>query len=139
MNKALCNEFLRICLEHYQKVYEEGMMHNQQDLYGMPPDSIIISFGLSKNNNDWKPLVQKEAVFRYSSNKLQSVPLDRVPDYAENRKYFKEAYAELCYQENGIAIMMIQFGKRFAQCFRYDIILNEKNIQLMNEKLLWIS
>ena len=141
MNKDLCSAFLKICIEHYQKVYDEGIAQNNLNFYGSPPQSIIISFGLSQNQKKdyWKPLAQKEAVFRYSSNRLQSVPLDTVPNFTENRMYYKEAYAELCYQSNGIAIMMIQFGKRYAQCYRYDIIINEKNIQLTNEKLLWIS
>lgn len=138
MNNALCNSFVKICIEHYQKVYEDGMMQENQGYYGTPPESIIISFGFSQND-DWKPLILKEAVFRYSSQGLQSVPLDTVPNFTENKMYYKEAYAELCYQENEIAFMMIQFGKRFAECYRYDIIINENNIQFINEKLIWIS
>lgn len=115
------------------------MMQENQGYYGTPPESIIISFGFSQNYDDWKPLILKEAVFRYSSQGLQSVHPDTVPDFTENNMYYREAYAELCYQENGIAFMMIQLGKRFAQCYRYDIIINENNIQIINEKLIWTS
>lgn len=145
MYNILCNVFVKLCIDYYQKVYEVGKMKKNQIYYGKPPESIIISFGSSQNYNDWKPLVLKEAVFRYSSQGLQSVPLDTVPDYTENGMYFKEAYAELCYQKNGIAIMMVQFGKRYARCYRYNIIIyenkiiDENKVQLINEKLLWIS
>ena len=124
---------------HQKKVYEDAMMQENQGYYGTPPECIIISFGFSQKNDYWKPIAKKEAVFRYSSQGLKSVSLDTVPDYTENGMYHKEAYAELSYQENGIAFMMIQFGKRYARCYRYDIIKNEKNIQLINEKLIWVS
>ena len=139
MDKVLCNALLKICEDHYQKVYNDGLMHNNCIDYGTPPTSIIISFGSSKNNDDWKPLSEKEAMFRYSSQGLQTVSLDTVPDYTENGMYYKEAYAELCYQKNGIAFIMIKFGKRYARCYRYEIVNHDNNIQIINEKLIWIS
>lgn len=139
MHNAICNVFLKICIEHYRKVYEHEIMHDNQDYYGTPPESIIISFGSSQNHDDWKPLTEKEAVFRYSSQCLQSVSLNTTPDFTESVMYYKEAYAELCYQENGNAFMMIQFGKRYARCYRYNIIKHENNIQITNEQLIWIS
>lgn len=80
MNQSLCDAFLRICTEHYQNVYNKGMMEKNQDLYGTPPESIIIAFGLSPNSYDWKPLTIKQAVFQYSSQGLSPVPLDTVAD-----------------------------------------------------------
>lgn len=139
MNKDLCDSLLKICIEHYQKEYNDGMMLDNHEFYGTPPKSIIISFGFSQNNADWKPLAVKEAVFRYSSQGLQTVSPDTVPDYTENGMYYKEAYAELCYQENGIAFIMIQYGKRYASCYRYNIVNQDNNIQIVNEKLIWIS
>ncbi len=139
MDTALCNALLKICIDYFQKVYEDAMMQENQGYYGTPPECIIISFGFSQKNDYWKPIAKREAVFQYSSQGLKSVSLDTVPDYTENGMYHKEAYAELSYQENGIAFMMIQFGKRYARCYRYDIIKNEKNIQLINEKLIWVS
>ncbi|NLT08378.1 MAG: hypothetical protein GXY08_02620 [Ruminococcus sp.] len=139
MNRDLCNSLLKICIDHYQKEYNDGMMLDNLEFHGTPPKSIIISFGFSQNNDDWKPLAIKEAAFRYSSQGLQIVSLDTVPDYTENGMYYQEAYAELCYQENGIAFIMIQYGKRYARCYRYNIVSQENNVQIINEKLIWIS
>ncbi|MBP1533671.1 MAG: hypothetical protein IK999_06030 [Ruminococcus sp.] len=141
MNKDLCNSLLKICIDHYQKVYNDGMMHDNHDYYGTPPKSIIISFGSSLNICDWRPLAakDKEAVFKYSSQGLQTVSLDTAPDYTENGMYYQEAYAELCYQENGIAFIMIQYGKRYASCYRYNIVNHDNNVQIINEELIWIS
>lgn len=139
MDTALCNALLKICIDHFQEVYDDAMKQENQGYYGTPPECMIISFGLSQKNDYWKPIAKKKAVFRYSSQGLQSVSLDTVPDYTENGMYHKEAYAELSYQENGNAFMMIQFGKRYARCYRYDIIKSEENIQLINEKLIWVS
>ena len=139
MNNDICNSLLKICIDHYQKEYNDGMMPDKHDNYGTPPESIIISFGFTQNNDDWKPLAVKEAVFRYSSQGLQTVSLDTVPDYTENGMYYQEAYAELCYQETGIAFVMIQFGKRYARCYRYNIVGKENNVQIINEKLIFVS
>ena len=139
MNTFLFNALMQICEDHYQKVCIDGIMHDNHNDYGTPPESIIIAFGSSQNNDNWSPLAIKEAVFRYSSQGLQPVSLDTIPDYTENGMYYKEAYAELSYQENGIAYIMIQFGKRFAKCYRYNIVKHENNIQIINEELIWIS
>lgn len=139
MDTVLYNALLKICEDHYQKVYIDGMKLDNHINYGTPPESIIISIGFSQNNDDWRPLAVKEAVFRYSSQGLQTVSLDTIPDYTENGMYFKEAYAEICYQENGIAFIMISFGKRYASCYRYNIVKENNNIQIINEKLIWVS
>lgn len=139
MNQSLCDAFIKICTEHYHDVYNKGMTEKNKDFYGTPPESMIIAFGLSQNSDDWKPLTVKEAVFRYSSQGLLPVPPDTAADQTEIRMYCKEAYAELCYQENGIAYMMIQFGKRYARCYRYDIVTSEDGIHLVNEQLLWVT
>jgi len=53
--------------------------------------------------------------------------------------YYKEAYAELSLHENGSACIMIQFGKRYARCYRYDIAGERDNTELINEELIWVS
>lgn len=139
MDTVICNALLKICEEHYQKEYIEGMKHDNHDYYGTPPESIIISFGSSQNNGIWKPLTNKEALFRYSSQGIQALPPDTIPDYTENGMYYKEAYAELSYQDNGIAFIMIQFGKRYMRCYRYNVVKHENDVQIINEELIWIS
>ncbi len=136
MNTILCNALLKKCTEHYNKENSDGMPADNHNFYGAPPESIIIAFGPSKNNNDWKPLAIKEAVFRYSSQGLQTLSHYTVHDLTENGMYYKEAYAELSYQENAIAYIMIQFGKRYARCYQYNIVKNGNSIQLINEKLI---
>ncbi|MBQ8010366.1 MAG: hypothetical protein IJ265_02290 [Oscillospiraceae bacterium] len=139
MDSTLCNALMQICADHYQKVCIGVKMNDNRNDHGTPPESIVIAFGSTQNNDDWRPLSIKEAVFRYSSQGVQPVSLDTIPDYTENGIYYKEAYAELIYQENGIAYIMIQFGKRFARCYRYNIVKYQNNIQITNEKLIWIS
>ena len=137
MDTVLCNALIQICKEHFQKAAADGVMNGSH--YGTPPESMIISFGPSQNNDDWKPLAVKEAVFRYSSQGLQRVSADTMPDHTENGMYYKEAYAELSCQDNGIAYIMIQFGKRYARCYQYNIIKHGDDIQIINEKLIWVS
>ncbi|GEM_PF-6296344 len=139
MNTDLCNAFVKICTEHYRKVCETGMLQENRSIFGTPPESIIICFGFSQKNDEWKPLSEKEAVFRYSSHGLQTAAPDTVPDNTANGMYYKEAYAELCCQENGVAFMMIQFGKRYARCYRYRIEQDAETIQLVDETLIWAS
>lgn len=109
------------------------------DQYGAPPDSIIIAFGASQKIDEWRPIKNIEAVFRFSSSGLQEVNIDTSPDQTAQKMYHKEAYAELCYYEDKVAFLMIMFGKRYAQCYRYNIKDDNGKVQLENEKLLWIS
>ena len=138
MKKNICDALLQKCIEHYQDVYEYGKQLDF-DKYGAPPESIVIAFGTSQKKDKWCPIKNKEAVFRYSSSGLQKMDIDTLPDEAEQKMYHKEAYAELCYFGNDVAFIMIMFGKRYAQCYRYNIIDDNGNVQLENEKLLWIS
>ena len=140
MNDALCEVLLQTCISHFLKMERAGSAPSEPKRYGMPPESIVIAFGSSQAEKDWKPLTAIEACFRYSAaDGLREVATDTVQDRTESGMYYKEAYAELSYLANGTACLVICFGKRFANCYRYRILQDADGIRLTDEKLDWIS
>ena len=91
IDKILHNEFLKVCINHYLKTYADGMNLTDRERFGNPPESILIAIGPSHKNDDWHPLVSKEAVYRYSKRELKKADIDTVPDHTGNGMYFKEA------------------------------------------------
>lgn len=138
MDTVLRDVFINLCIDHYLNVIKVQSSNNKQEYYGVPPKSIVIVVGTSRRK-EWFPITKREAVFRYDKHNLQEVAVDTAPDRTEQGMYFKEAYAELCLQENGTAFMMIQLGKRYARCYRYLIINDNGSIQFTDETLMWIS
>lgn len=141
MKQNLRDALLKKCLERYQAMYEDGMQLSPPDRCGTPPERMVIALGTLRENdyNAMYPLAQKETAFRYSSDGLQEADIETQPDFTENKAYYREAYAELSCQDNGTAFVMIQFGKRFARCYRYQIHADHDLIQLTDEELLWVS
>lgn len=133
MKNRIYDKLIERCIEYYKKVCK-----SEDSFYGTPPQSIIIAIGMS-NNSEWKELSQKEAVYRYTSECLQEVSNDTDYDRTENGMYFKEAYAELSFNSNNEAFMMMIFGKRYARCYRYSIRTENDDINLTDEKLIWVS
>ena len=143
MNTLLRDALLQKCISHYNKTYEDGI-HSDQKKYGSPPESILIVCGPAQKKDDFKYVSKKEAAFRFSAQGLQEIGTDNVdistvPFQSEKGMYFDEAYAELGYHEKDVAFIMIWYGKRYASCYRYDVLSDDGNIKLIHEKLLWIS
>ena len=143
MNTLLRDALLKKCISHYHETYKYGIQLDQKR-FGSPPESILIVFGPAPKKDDFLSVSKKEAAFRYSMQGLQEIGTDeadisRVSIQSENGMYYNEAHAELGYDDEAVAFIMVWYGKRYARCYRYNVLKENGNVQLINEKLLWVS
>ena len=124
------------CIEHYNTVCDTG---TNEKRFGKPPEGIVIALGEPQKSSEWKPISQREAVFRYSAHGLEEAAVDTVPDETERGMYFREASAELYATEEDTTFITLRFGKRYVRCYGYTVVSENGEVLLDREKLIWVS
>ena len=136
MENDIRDALIKKCIEHYNAVCDTGK--NEKGC-GEPPGSIVIVLGETQKSTEWRPISQREAVFRYSAQGLEEAAADTVPDETESGMYFREASAELFAAGEGTAFVTLRFGKRYERCYSYTVSIEKGKVLLDHEKLIWVS
>lgn len=140
MDSTIKNEFIKLCINEFSDTSKDRLfLQRDQEIYGRPPESIVILIGSCRNSIEWRPISQKESAYRYNNDGFAEVDINTRPDHTENGMFFKEAYAELCIEDDSAAFMMIMFGKRYVRCYKYNIIQQDGKICFSDKTLMWIS
>ena len=136
MKNDIRDALLSKCIDFFNNIHKSA---ETDEHFGTPPETILIIFGKDQDNNEWKPVSEREAVFRYSKQSIQEAAIDAVPDETTNGMYVKEASAQIYTNKNGEAFITYRFGKKYERCYRYTVRNINRNILLTQEMLIWVS
>ena len=134
----LVEVLLSKCIEKYEKAIS-GI--SDDEFYGTVPRLLVI---------EYMEAVKKTEHF-YSKTYIKSWDYRRKDEIEERHNrdeddnptcgmYFARAKASFYYDlERGKAFVEMYMGPRYGRGFAYDIENKDENIELVNEKLVWVS
>ena len=130
--KILCDK----CIEKF-----DALINHNNAVFGQPPECMIIYYVSGKPEEYEYKVTERISAQKYSRGIITDIPADTIPDTSSaGGAFFRQAFAEYGYDENlKKAFINIYFGKRYASGYEYEIITENNEIMLINEKLLWVS
>lgn len=134
----LVEGLLSKCIEKYEEAISRG---SDDEFYGTVPKLLIIEYmeAVRKTKHFYSKTYVKSWDYRLKSEIVERHNKD-VDDNPIYGMYFSRAKASFYYdQERRKAFVEVHMGPRYGRGFVYDIEGKDENIELVNEKLVWVS
>lgn len=128
------------CIGMFEEVYSSDL---DPAMYGSPPKSMIIHFGISdfeEKTQNWRLQKDSMEAFVYSEGGCKTAPISRKPSqFRKHGMYYDEASADVGYNNDRKASITVIYGPLYARCFEYDVVDDGDSCRLINRTLLWLS
>ncbi len=144
MSKFDNSYLIKLILEEYQKVFLEIGNHEIEKngtRYGIPPKSIVVKYHDVFNTDEFKigSILSVWRVFYDRIDYLCDLDTEPIKD-PKDGMYFNEGLGYFSFNEMNNEIQFEWYvGPRYGRGFVYKIIDIEGKIEVIQDRLIWVS